>query len=60
MDIRTAKVSSKGQIFLPVDIRKELNIEAGQELVVELQDGKIVLTPKVKLADLRGIDTKDG
>lgn len=39
------KVSSKHQIALPVAVRHQLEIDAGDHLLVEVQDGVIVLIP---------------
>lgn len=35
----TAKVTSKGQVTIPVDIRKQLGITAGDSLVFEVRAG---------------------
>jgi AbrB family looped-hinge helix DNA binding protein len=40
------KLKSKGQMTLPVEIRRELELEQGDLLDVEVTNGKIVLTPK--------------
>jgi AbrB family looped-hinge helix DNA binding protein len=37
----TSSVSPKGQITLPMDLRKELAIEPRDIVVIELEDGKI-------------------
>lgn len=37
----TSSVSPKGQITLPVDLRKELDIEPKDVVVIALEDGKI-------------------
>ena len=42
-------VSSRGQITLPVSIRKRLGIEAGDVIILEDQNGEIVLRPAVVL-----------
>ena len=39
------KVSSKHQIAVPATIRRQLEIDAGDHLLVEVQDGVIVLIP---------------
>jgi AbrB family looped-hinge helix DNA binding protein len=39
------KVSSKHQIAVPATVRRELAIDAGDHLLVEVQDGAIVLIP---------------
>ena len=46
--IEITSVSSKGQIVIPNDIRKNLNIDGGSKLIV-LQDGdNILLKPIAK------------
>ena len=41
--IRTVTVSSKGQIVIPEEIRKEMAIKNGTKLVLVEKEGKIVL-----------------
>lgn len=42
----TVKVSNRYQILLPSLARKQLNIQAGDRLLVDIQDGMIVLLPQ--------------
>ncbi|MDE2481029.1 MAG: AbrB/MazE/SpoVT family DNA-binding domain-containing protein [bacterium] len=50
------KLTSKGQMTLPQEIRARFGLEAGDRLFVEIEDGRIVLTPKtLRIADLVGI-----
>jgi AbrB family looped-hinge helix DNA binding protein len=42
----TVKVSSRYQIAIPSAAREALDIEAGDRLLVDVQDGVIVLIPK--------------
>lgn len=53
----TTKVSSKGQVVIPAEIRKRLGIRKGQQLIVETQGDAIVLRPATKayFASLAGI-----
>ena len=44
----TVKVSTKYQIAVPQIARKELNIKKGDLLLVDVQDGVIVLIPQPK------------
>lgn len=57
MPIASAKVTSKGQITLPADLRAELGINPGDRVEFERNaNGRIEVVPKRKtLADLRGI-----
>ena len=41
----TVKVSSRYQIAIPSDARHQLKIEAGDRLLVDVQDGMIILIP---------------
>ena len=42
----SVKVSNRYQIALPSLARKELNIKAGDRLLVDVQEGMIVLMPQ--------------
>jgi AbrB family looped-hinge helix DNA binding protein len=42
------KVSTKGQVVLPGPLRRRLNIRAGDPLDANIEDGRIVLTPRRK------------
>ena len=42
------KVSTKGQVVLPGPIRRRLDIRAGDPLDVNIENGRIVLTPQRK------------
>jgi AbrB family looped-hinge helix DNA binding protein len=42
----TVKVSKRYQIALPSLARKQLNIQAGDHLLVDIQDGMIILLPQ--------------
>lgn len=56
-----AKVSSKGQITLSADIRKNLNIKPGMYLsVVEDGEGIYMYPVKENLSSLRGTVAVDG
>jgi AbrB family looped-hinge helix DNA binding protein len=51
------KVSSKHQIAVPASVRRQLSIKAGDYLLVEVEDGAMILVPKPvdALAELRGL-----
>ncbi len=40
------KVSTKGQVVLPGPIRRRLGIQAGDPLEAEIEEGRIILTPR--------------
>ena len=44
-NVATTKMSSKGQIVVPAEIRKKLGIKPGQKVNLALVDGKAVITP---------------
>jgi len=47
MDVKTIKVSGRGQIAIPIGMRKSANINDGDVLLVMQEDGRIFLE-KVK------------
>jgi AbrB family looped-hinge helix DNA binding protein len=50
--IATTKLSSKGQIVIPEDVRKELGLEAGAQFVV-MGEGDLVILKKIEAPDRR-------
>ncbi len=42
-DISTTRMSSKGQIVIPEDIRKRLNLKPGSQFVVVGEDDTVIL-----------------
>lgn len=42
-----AHVTNRGQITLPIEVRKALSLKPGDPLVVRVEEGKIVLEPAV-------------
>ena len=50
----TAKISSKGQITLPREVRRHLKVEAGAVLVFEKKDDKVLIKPGKTLQEFRG------
>lgn len=40
------RVSSKGQVVLPSPVRRKMGLAAGDTLDVNLESGRIVLTPR--------------
>lgn len=54
-------VSKKGQVVIPVEIRRKYNLQQGDRLAVKDMDGRIVLEPleRYPLLSLRGA-FKDG
>ena len=52
----TAKMTSKGQITIPADVRKALNLKSGDKIdLFEIEKGKFALTARNKsIRDLEG------
>jgi AbrB family looped-hinge helix DNA binding protein len=44
-EIRRTTIRQRGQITLPAEVRRELDLEDGDELVVEVDNGRVVMTP---------------
>jgi AbrB family looped-hinge helix DNA binding protein len=42
------KVSTKGQVVLPGPLRRRLDLRAGDPLDADIENGRIVLTPRKK------------
>ena len=46
--MKESKITLKGQIVIPKELREELNIKTGERLIVKKIDRKILLIPKPK------------
>ena len=42
------KVSTKGQVVLPVQVRRKLGLQAGDSLDTNVELGRIILTPRTR------------
>ncbi|ADG06880.1 AbrB/MazE/SpoVT family DNA-binding domain-containing protein [Kyrpidia tusciae] len=54
----TRTMSTKGQVVIPIEVRRMLNIQPGDEVVFSVNEsGEVIMTvkKKTKLADLIGI-----
>ena len=51
-DIATTKLSSKGQVVIPEDVRNELGLEPGAQFVV-MGEGDVVILKKIAAPDRR-------
>ena len=53
----SVKISTKHQIVVPSAVRRELHLEPGDRLTVEVREGEIVLRPRPAKASerLRGL-----
>lgn len=54
--METVTVTSKGQITIPAEFRRELAIAEGTRLLVVREDDSLKLTPLPRLSQLAGID----
>lgn len=50
MKVKTVKISDKGQIAIPIDIRNSLGLRRGDELVLIQTDNKILIEKPIKIA----------
>jgi AbrB family looped-hinge helix DNA binding protein len=59
-NIKTVKISDKGQISIPKDIREELNLKEGETLIMITDGKKITLEKKDRLIkNLKSDEGKD-
>lgn len=58
----TATITSKGQITIPIEVRKSLKLKAGDKInFFETEDGKYTFEPKTgSIMDMKGILQKMG
>ena len=58
--VMTSKITSKGQITLPKEVRKLLNVQEGNVIVFERENDKMVIKSAKTLRDFKGLlkDTK--
>jgi AbrB family looped-hinge helix DNA binding protein len=50
MEAKVIKVTDKGQISIPTDIRKSVNIKKGDKIII-IRSGKRILIEKLKESD---------
>jgi AbrB family looped-hinge helix DNA binding protein len=50
LNIATTKLSSKGQVVIPEDVRKELGLEPGAQFIV-MGEGDLVILKKIEAPD---------
>ncbi|HUP46924.1 MAG TPA: AbrB/MazE/SpoVT family DNA-binding domain-containing protein [Thermoanaerobaculia bacterium] len=56
-----SKITTKGQITLPKDIREHLGVDAGDRISFEIRDGAVVIEAEtVDIRTLRGMVGKRG
>lgn len=52
----TTTLSSKGQVVIPLEIRKKLGLPEGAVISCEIVDGKIILDPNLNRAEAAVIE----
>ena len=57
--VRTLRVSEKGQVVLPADVRKMMNIAKGDELVLICDGERLLLQKGARAAAALGEDFSD-
>lgn len=57
--VKTVKVSDKGQIAIPIDIRQAAGIEKGDDLVIVEENGRILLEKTTIVSARIADDFKD-
>ena len=50
-----AKVTSKGQITIPLQVRRLLKVDPGSVVIFETEEDKVLLKPAKTLSEFRGI-----
>lgn len=55
-----AKVSANGQVTIPVEIRKKLQVKSGDKILFIEQDGEIVIRNASSTAIVRTQDASQG
>jgi AbrB family looped-hinge helix DNA binding protein len=44
----TTRINENGRIVIPVEVRRDLQLETGDELLIAVQDGRLLLQPRRK------------
>jgi antitoxin PrlF len=53
--VATAKITSKGQITLPKEVRELLDVHTGSVVVFEKEDDKVIIKSARTLQEFKGI-----
>jgi AbrB family looped-hinge helix DNA binding protein len=56
MEVGVSKVSEKGQVTIPVDVRRRLKVAAGDRVLFKIEGDKVLL---LRIGDRRLSDTLD-
>ena len=59
MEIKTVRVSEKGQIAIPISMRENIGIEQGDELLLVETEGKILIEKADKFSQSMKDDFED-
>ena len=52
------RLSSKGQIVIPLEIRRELELRKGDKMIIQRKNDKVIIRPIARVSDMKGIDKK--
>ncbi len=55
-ELRTVTVSEKGQLAIPIDIRRRLNIRKGEKLLIAVKGRRILIEKSEDLSRRMGLD----
>jgi len=47
-------ITSKGQVTLPVDVRRALSLKAGDKLILTVEEDRLVIRPVIDFLSLAG------
>ena len=50
----SVRVSDKGQVTLPAEVRRKLGIKPGSRMEVEIRDNRVILEPEGSVMDAYG------
>ncbi len=53
--VMASKITSKGQITLPKEVRKILNVQEGNVIIFERENDKVVIKSAKTLRDFKGL-----
>lgn len=56
VELRTVTVSEKGQLAIPVDIRRRLNIRKGEKLLIAVKGRKVLIEKTEDLSKRMELD----
>ncbi len=55
MSVAYTTITSKGQITLPAQARRELGLHPGQRVAVHVENGRLIIDPPQSIDDVRAL-----